>query len=88
MRDAVGAIVGERRGGDHRHDGRVGLGAPRAVDGLTEPWAQVQAAAAAAAGEESLLKLELVLQTSGEGAPRDIRQKVGEGEVAILFEKQ
>ncbi|KAM0719847.1 hypothetical protein Q7P37_003982 [Cladosporium fusiforme] len=81
VRDAIGAIVGGGQGGQQQ--GKVDLGAPRSVDRLREPWGQVQKAA----GEGSALQLEVVLQTSGEDAPRDIRQRVGEGEVAILFEK-
>lgn len=69
--EAVAAIVGNEQ---------LVLGAPNAVDGLKEPWVQVQTAE----GEDDVLKLGLVLQTAG-GSPHDIRQKVGDGEVAITF---
>jgi hypothetical protein len=65
------------------------LGAPKAVHGLKEPWVQVQAAEQEE-GSGSVLKLALVLQTAGGGgsnAPRDIRQRVGDGQVDILFEE-
>lgn len=80
VRDAVGAIVGGEQ------EGKVGLGAPRAVEGLRGPWVLVEPVTGGEGSEA--LKLELVLQVpSGQDAPRDIRQRVGEGEVAILFEK-
>lgn len=74
--EAVGAIVGNEKGV---------LGAPKAVDGLRQPWAQVQAATE---GSDKVLKLALVLQTAagGNNTPRDIRQPVGDGEVDIRFE--
>jgi hypothetical protein len=65
------------------------LGAPNAVHGLKEPWVQVQAAEQEE-GSGIVLKLALVLQTAGGGgsnAPRDIRQRVGDGQVDILFEE-
>jgi hypothetical protein len=68
--EAVGAIVGNEN---------LGLGVPKAVDGLKDPWVQVQTA------DGHALKLELVLQTAG-ADQQDIRQKVGDGEVVISFE--
>lgn len=58
------------------------LGAPKAVDGLKEPYVKVPAAE----GTGDVLKLELVLQTGGGKHHQNIRQKVGDGEVAITFE--
>ncbi|KAM0695182.1 hypothetical protein Q7P36_005538 [Cladosporium allicinum] len=66
------------------------LGAPNAVQRLKEPWVRVQAAEAEEEGSGSVLKLALVLQTAGGGgsnAPHDIRQRVGDGQVDILFEE-
>lgn len=80
---AVAAIVGEQGQGD----GKSVLGAPEAVTGLSEPWVQVRGAE----GSGKALQLQLVLQTTGEGDSdnaHDIRQRVGDGEVAILFEKR
>lgn len=68
--EAVEAIVG---------NGNLVLGSPKAVDGLKDPWVQVQTA------DGHALKLELVLQTAG-ADQQDIRQKVGDGEVVIIFE--
>jgi hypothetical protein len=79
VRDSIQAIVG--------NDKRV-LGAPKAVPGLNEPSVRVQAAEKEGSG--SVLKLALVLQAAGGGgsdAPRDIRQRVGDGQVNILFEE-
>jgi hypothetical protein len=71
--EAVGAIIGNEE---------LVLGSPKTVDGLKEPWVQVQTAR----GTGDVLKLELVLQTAG-GDPHDnIRHKVGDGEVTITFE--
>jgi hypothetical protein len=67
--EAAEAIVGNEN---------LVLGAPKAVDGLKEPWVQIQAA------KDHALKLELVLQTAG-ADQEDIRQKVGDGEVVIHF---
>ena len=81
VRSSVQAIVG--------NDECV-LGAPNAVQRLKEPWVRVQAAEAEEEGSGSVLKLALVLQTAGGGgsnAPRDIRQRVGDGQVDILFEE-
>jgi hypothetical protein len=84
VRSSVQAITGD--------DDECMLGAPKAVQGLKEPWVRVQAAAAEGVleGSGSVLKLALVLQTAGGGgsdAPRDIRQRVGDGQVDILFEE-
>jgi hypothetical protein len=71
--EAVGAIIGNEE---------LVLGSPKTVDGLKEPWVQVQTAK----GTGDVLKLELVLQTAG-GNPHDsIRHKVGDGELTITFE--
>lgn len=72
VNEAVGAIIG--------NDNLV-LGAPKVVEGLKEPWVNIQAID----GPTDVLKLELVLQTAG-GGPQDIRHKVGDGEVVITFE--
>lgn len=66
------------------------LGAPEPVEGLKEPWVRVQAAEEDGEASGSVLRLALVLQTAGGGgsdAPRDIRQRVGDGQVDILFEE-
>lgn len=78
VRGSVQAIVG---------DDECVLGAPKAVQGLKEPSVRVQAAKG---GSGSVLQLALVLQTAGGGgdnAPHDIRQRVGNGQVDILFEE-
>jgi hypothetical protein len=71
VREAVGAIVGNEQ---------LVLGAPKVVKGLKDPWVQVRTTE----GTGDVLKLKLVLQTSG-GAPDEIRQKVGDGEVVMSF---
>lgn len=73
--DAIRAII-------EGQDEKLALGSPKTVDGLTKPYVQVQAAE----GAGEVLKLELVLQTEGPKPPQNIRQKVGDGEVAIAFE--
>lgn len=73
--EAIQAIIGEE-------DEKIVLGAPKAVGGLKEPYVQVPAAE----GTGEVLKLELVLQTAGGKPHENIRQKVGDGEVAITFE--
>jgi hypothetical protein len=69
VNDAVEAIVGNEN---------LVLGAPKTVDRLKDPWVQVQTA------DGHTLKLELVLQTA-HADQRDIRHKVEDGEVVILF---
>jgi hypothetical protein len=81
VKSSVQAITG---------DDKCVLGAPKAVQGLKEPWVRVQAAEEDGKGSGSVLRLALVLQTAGGGgsdAPRDIRQRVGDGQVDILFEE-
>jgi hypothetical protein len=70
--EAVETIVGNEE---------LVLGAPKTVDGLKEPWVQVQTAE----GTGDVLKLELVLQTAGGTPHGNIRHKVGDGEVTITF---
>lgn len=70
---AVGAIIG---------DEDFVLGVPNTVSGLEEPTVQVQTVD----GAGDVLELELVLQTAGgSSGSHNIRQKVGDGEVAISF---
>lgn len=81
VREAIRAIV------DGEGEGRFEIGAPNEVGGLERPWAQVEGVAGVEDG--GVPRIEIVLQTGGgqgdDEKPRDIRHRVGEGEVAILF---
>ncbi|KAL1589501.1 hypothetical protein WHR41_01643 [Cladosporium halotolerans] len=78
VREAVGAVLGREGDGV----GRVRVGVPR---GGREAWVEV---AGLEEGESDGLKLEVVVRVNGSGeAPRDIRERIGEGEVVIRFQK-